>query len=50
LGRGWRFLSPKAAADYAENLGYSDMQFIRLCLQDMVNRDGIQLLVDVKAA
>jgi DNA-binding transcriptional regulator YiaG len=50
LEHGRRFVSPKAAADYAKKLGYSDMQFIRLCLQDMVNRDGIQLLVDVKAA
>lgn len=50
LEHGRRFASPKAAADYAQKLGFSDKQFIRLCLQDIVNRDGIHLHVIVKAA
>lgn len=50
LERGRRFASPKAASDYAKKLGYSDKQFVRLCLQDIVDRDGIDLYVDVKAA
>lgn len=50
IERGRRYVSPKAAALYAKLLGYSAQQFVRLCLQDMVNRDGIHLEVDVKAA
>ncbi len=50
LERGRRFASPKAAAAYAIKLGYSEEQFVRLCLQDMVDRDGISLHVDVKTA
>ncbi|MDQ2993881.1 MAG: helix-turn-helix domain-containing protein [Pseudomonadota bacterium] len=45
LEHGRRYVSPKVAAEYAQKLGYSEMQFIRLCLQDMVNRDGIHLHV-----
>jgi len=47
---GRRFVSPKTAVEYAKKLGYSPHQFVRLCLQDMVRRDGINLTVDVKAA
>ena len=43
-------ISPKKAAEYAETLGYSPKQFIRLCLQDMLNRDGIKLSVDLADA
>lgn len=47
LEHGRRFASPKAAAEYAKILGYSSRQFVRLCLQDMVNRDGLNLVIDV---
>lgn len=50
IERGRRFVSPKAAAEYAKKLGYSPQQFVRLCLQDLVTRDGIRLQVEVKAA
>lgn len=50
LEHGRRFASPKAAAEYARKLGYSEAQFVRLCLQDLVNRDGIHLHVNVRAA
>lgn len=40
-------ISPKLAAKYAETLGYSKEQFIRLALQDMVDRDGLNIRVDV---
>jgi len=50
LEHGRRFASPKAAVQYAKQLGYSPNQFLRLSLQDIVNRDGIDFLVDVKAA
>ena len=50
LENGRRFVSAKTAASYADKLGYSKKQFIRLCLQDILDREGIPLHVDVKAA
>lgn len=47
---GRRFISPKAAAAFAKKLGYSQQQFVRLCLQDLVNRDGLKLKIDVEDA
>ena len=41
-------VSPKLAVKYAEKLGYSKEQFIRLCLQDMMDKAGIPMVVDVK--
>jgi transcriptional regulator with XRE-family HTH domain len=43
-----RFVSPKMAVGFARKLGYSPRHFIRLCLQDLLNRDGIDLLVDIR--
>jgi transcriptional regulator with XRE-family HTH domain len=40
-------VSPKLAATYAEQLGYSKAQFIRLCLQDMIDREGLNVYVEV---
>lgn len=45
-----RFISPKMAAEFARKLGYSSRHFVRICLQDLLNRDGIALLVDVQNA
>ncbi len=45
-----RFISPKMAAEFADKLGYQKKQLVRLCLQDLLNRDGLDLLVDVKNA
>ena len=45
-----RFISPKTAASFAKKLGYSPQQFVRLCLQDLVNRDGLKLRIDVEDA
>ena len=36
-------ISPKLAAKYAEILGYSKEQFIRLALQDLVDRDWLNV-------
>lgn len=41
-------VSPKMAADYAKALGYSEEQFVRLCLQEMVNKAGLHMIVDAK--
>lgn len=48
--KGRKFVSPKAAAQYADKLGYSKKQFIRLCLQDMINRDGFNFIISLEAA
>ncbi|CAN5273451.1 hypothetical protein BH10PSE19_BH10PSE19_17090 [soil metagenome] len=45
-----RTISPHAAAMFAKILGYSPQQFVRLCLQDLVNRDGLKLKIDVRDA
>ena len=45
-----RFLSPKKAVSFAKKLGYSPEQFVRLCLQDIIDRDEVNLIVSVKAA
>lgn len=45
-----RFPSPKMAASFADKLGYSRKQFVRLCLQDLLNRENILLLVDIQDA
>jgi DNA-binding XRE family transcriptional regulator len=45
-----RFVSPKMAAAYAEKLGYSRKQFVRLCLQDLLDRDQLCMTVDIEEA
>jgi transcriptional regulator with XRE-family HTH domain len=50
MEHGRRFASPKSAAEYAKKLGYSPQQFVRLCLQDLVDRDGLDLKIDVRDA
>jgi transcriptional regulator with XRE-family HTH domain len=45
-----RTISPKTAATFAKKLRYSPQQFVRLCLQDLVNRDGLKLKIDVQDA
>jgi transcriptional regulator with XRE-family HTH domain len=42
-----KLVSPKLAAKYAEILGYSKEQFIRLSLQDLVDRAGLNVQVEV---
>ena len=41
-------ISPKLAAIYADKLGYSKEQFIRLSLQDMIDREGLDVIVEIK--
>lgn len=36
-----RLLSLKMAKEFALKLGYSEAQFIRICLQDLVNSQGL---------
>lgn len=46
--RGRRIVSTKAAADFAAKLGYSPVQFIRLAIQDELNKNGFQLDVEIR--
>jgi transcriptional regulator with XRE-family HTH domain len=50
IEKGRKLISPKLAAAYANKLGYSEAQFIRLCLQDILERDGFHMIVSVEAA
>lgn len=50
IEHGRRSVSPKKAAAFAKKLRYSPQQFVRLCLQDLVNRDGLKLKVDIQDA
>lgn len=43
-------VSPKLAQSFAKKLGYSVAQFVRLSLQDILDRDHVDLIVDVKLA
>ena len=40
-------VSPKLAASYAKILGYSEEQFVRLALQDLIDRSGLNLQVEI---
>lgn len=40
-------VSPRLAAKYAAILGYPKEQFIRLALQDLVNREGLNVDIEI---
>jgi transcriptional regulator with XRE-family HTH domain len=40
-------ISPKLAATYAKKLGYSEEQFIRLSLQSILDREGINWFISL---
>ena len=50
IEHGRRIISPKKAAEYADLLGYSKKQCFRLCLQDMIDRDHLGLVVEIENA
>ena len=41
-------ISPKLAAKYAISLGYSTSQFIRLALQEIIDKDDLNVVVEIK--
>ena len=43
-------VSPQRAARFAKILGYSEEQFVRLALQDLLDKENISMTVSVKAA
>jgi len=50
IEKGRKAVSPDRAARYAKILGYSEARLVKLALQDLVDRGGLKLSVDVKAA
>lgn len=50
IEKGRKVVSPERAARFAELLGYSADQFVRLALQDAVDRAGLHYTVQVTAA
>lgn len=50
IERGRKPVSVKLAAEYASKLGYSEKQFVRLSLQDELNRAGLPFDVELKRA
>lgn len=48
--KGRKVVSPERAAKWAKILGYSDIQFVRLALQDQLDKAGVKMNVKVDAA
>jgi transcriptional regulator with XRE-family HTH domain len=50
IEKGRKAVSPDRAARFAKILGYSQARFVKLALQDLVDRGGLKLHVDVRTA
>lgn len=50
IEKGRRFISEEMAERFAEKLGESKEQFVRLAIQDRLNRANLQYTVEVEAA
>ena len=50
IEKGRKFVSPARAALFAKALGRSEVQFVRLALQDELDRSGLNLKVHVEVA
>lgn len=48
IEKGRKAVSPQKAAEYAAILGYSEQQFIRLALQDLLTRNELNYVVDLE--
>ena len=47
IEKGRKGLSPARAVLFAQKLGYSDTLFVKLALQDLLEREGVHLSVEV---
>ena len=47
IERGRRIVSTKSAAGFANKLGYSPIQFIRLAIQDDLNKNGFRFEIEI---
>ena len=43
-------ISPKLASEFAVKLGYSESQFVRLALQDILKRDHLDYIIELQTA
>ena len=43
-------ISPKLAAQFAKKLGYSESQFVRLALQDILEREHLSYKIELQEA
>lgn len=43
-------ISPKMAAEFAKKLGYRESQFVRLSLQDILERDHLSYKIELEEA
>ena len=50
IEKGRKSVSAAKAAEYAKTLGYSREQFVRLALQDEIDRCGLKMRVSVEVA
>ncbi len=50
IEKGRKAVSPDRAARFAKVLGYSHARLVKLALQDLVDRGGLHLHIEVKAA
>jgi DNA-binding XRE family transcriptional regulator len=48
IEHGRKNVSPKLAVEYAKKLGYAPEQFIRLALQDLVDRAKLDVIVNIE--
>jgi transcriptional regulator with XRE-family HTH domain len=49
IEKGRKLVSPGRAAKFAKILGYSEIQFVRLALQGILDETGLKMEVNVKA-
>ena len=47
IENGQRFISPDLAAKYAKILGEPESQFVRIAIQDQLNRAGLKYRVEI---
>lgn len=50
IEKGRKVVAPARSSQFAKLLGYSEAQFVRLAVQEMLDRAGLDLSVTVKAA
>ncbi|NCN27738.1 helix-turn-helix transcriptional regulator [bacterium] len=50
IEKGRKYLSPERAEHFAEVLGFSKQQYVRLALQDQINRANLKYTVKLEVA
>src|SRR5262245_40134143 len=50
IEKGRKAVSPSRAAQWARTLGYSEIEFVRLALEDLLRQSGLKMVVHVEDA